>query len=396
MFETLQTLNPDPILGLMAAFRQDANPSKVDLGVGVYKDEVGHTPILACVKAADAAHRAEETSKTYVGPTGDPDFNHGIEQLIFGTDSHVFAERRLRTLQAPGGCGALRIAAELINRAKTAAAIWVSDPTWANHVPLLGDASLEIKVYPYYDAAHQALNADAMLAALEKIPATDLVLLHGCCHNPCGVDLSPQHWDQVAEIAVRRGFTPFVDLAYLGLGTGLDEDAYGVRKLASVVPELLVASSCSKNFGLYRERVGALSLLLPNPAQADLVYGQVQNVARGVYSMPPNYGGALVGRILREPQARAAWALELGTMRDRINDLRAQLAGKFRARLHTDRFDFIPRQLGMFSFLGLGRDQVQRLKNEYSIYMVDSSRINVAGVNQANIDYFCDAVCAVL
>lgn len=396
MFETLQTLNPDPILGLMAAFRQDANPSKVDLGVGVYKDEVGHTPILACVKAADAAHRAEETSKTYVGPTGDPDFNHGIEQLIFGTDSHVFAERRLRTLQAPGGCGALRIAAELINRAKTAAAIWVSDPTWANHVPLLGDASLEIKVYPYYDAAHQALNVDAMLAALEKIPATDLVLLHGCCHNPCGVDLSPQHWDQVAEIAVRRGFTPFVDLAYLGLGTGLDEDAYGVRKLASVVPELLVASSCSKNFGLYRERVGALSLLLPNPAQADLVYGQVQNVARGVYSMPPNYGGALVGRILREPQARAAWALELGTMRDRINDLRAQLAGKFRARLHTDRFDFIPRQLGMFSFLGLGRDQVQRLKNEYSIYMVDSSRINVAGVNQANIDYFCDAVCAVL
>ena len=302
----------------------------------------------------------------------------------------------MRTLQAPGGCGALRIAGELINRAKAGAAIWVSDPTWANHVPLLGDAGLEIKIYPYYDAAHQALNADAMLTALDKIPATDLVLLHGCCHNPCGVDLSPKDWDQVAEITVRRGFTPFVDLAYLGLGTGLDEDAYGVRKLASVVPELLVASSCSKNFGLYRERVGALSLLLPNPAQADLVYGQVQNVARGVYSMPPNYGGALVGRILRDAQARAAWALELGTMRDRINDLRTQLAGKFRARLHTERFDFIPRQLGMFSFLGLGREQVQRLKNEYSIYMVDSSRINVAGVNQANIDYFCDAVCAVL
>jgi aspartate aminotransferase len=396
MFETLQTLNPDPILGLMAAFRQDPNPRKVDLGVGVYKDEAGHTPILDCIQIADAAHRAEETSKTYVGPTGDPDFNRGIEQLIFGADNPIFADRRVRTLQAPGGCGALRIAAELINRAKAGAAIWVSDPTWANHVPLLGDAGLEIKIYPYYDAAHQALNADAMLTALDKIPATDLVLLHGCCHNPCGVDLSPKDWDQVAEITVRRGFTPFVDLAYLGLGTGLDEDAYGVRKLASVVPELLVASSCSKNFGLYRERVGALSLLLPNPAQADLVYGQVQNVARGVYSMPPNYGGALVGRILRDPQARAAWELELGTMRDRINDLRAQLAGKFRARLHTERFDFIPRQLGMFSFLGLGREQVQRLKNEYSIYMVDSSRINVAGVNQANIDYFCDAVCAVL
>jgi aspartate aminotransferase len=396
MFETLKALNPDPILGLMAAYRADPNPKRVDLGVGVYKDEAGHTPILDCVKTADARHREAETTKTYVGPPGDPDFNAGIEGLIFGAEHTQLKAGFIRTVQAPGGCGALRIAAELINRAKPGAAIWVSDPTWANHVPLLGDAGLEIKYYPYYDAASQGLKTDAMMSALREIPAGDLVLLHGCCHNPCGVDLKPAEWDAVAALAVERGFTPFVDLAYLGLGTGLEEDAYGVRKLAASVPELVVASSCSKNFGLYRERVGALSLLSPNAAQTDIVYGQIQNVARGVYSMPPNYGGALVGRILKDAALTAAWRAELTAMRDRINGLRSQLAGKFRERLGSGRFDFIPQQLGMFSFLGLGKDQVTRLRTEYSIYMVDSSRINVAGVNQQNIDYFVDAVCRVL
>jgi aspartate aminotransferase len=396
MFETLKALNPDPILGLMAAYRADPNPKRVDLGVGVYKDEAGHTPILDCVKTADARHREAETTKTYVGPPGDPDFNAGIEGLIFGAEHPQLKAGLIRTVQAPGGCGALRIAAELINRAKPGAAIWVSDPTWANHVPLLGDAGLEIKYYPYYDAASQGLKTDAMMSALREIPAGDLVLLHGCCHNPCGVDLKPVEWDAVAALAVERGFTPFVDLAYLGLGTGLEEDAYGVRKLAASVPELVVASSCSKNFGLYRERVGALSLLSPNAAQTDIVYGQIQNVARGVYSMPPNYGGALVGRILKDAALTAAWRAELTAMRDRINGLRSQLAGKFRERLGSGRFDFIPQQLGMFSFLGLSKDQVARLRTEYSIYMVDSSRINVAGVNQQNIDYFVDAVCRVL
>ena len=300
------------------------------------------------------------------------------------------------TLQAPGGCGALRVGAELINRAKGGASIWVSDPTWANHVPLLGNAGLDIKVYPYYDGASQALKADAMFAALEQIPAGDLVLLHGCCHNPCGVDLAPADWDRVADIANRRGFTPFVDLAYLGLGIGLDEDAYGVRKLAASVPELIVASSCSKNFGVYRERVGALTLVLKNPGEVDIAFGQAQNVARGIYSMPPNYGAALVGRILRDPASTAAWKVELATMRDRINGLRSQLADKFRARLGSNRFDFIPQQRGMFSFLGLSKEQVQQLQAKYSIYMVDSSRINVAGIAQSNIDYFCDAVCSVL
>lgn len=396
MFETLKALPPDPILGLMAAFRQDDNANKVDLGVGVYKDEAGHTPIMAAVQKADALHRAQETSKTYVGPPGDAEFNQQIQQLILGAECAPLRENRARTVQAPGGCGALRVAAELINRARPGAAIWVSDPTWANHVPLLGDAGLEIRTYPYYDAAAQGLKFDAMSAALTQIGRGDLVLLHGCCHNPCGVDLDPAQWDAVAAIARQRGFTPFVDLAYLGLGLGLTEDAYGVRKLAATVPELIIASSCSKNFGLYRERVGALSIIAPSVAEADVVYGQVQNVARGIYSMPPNYGAALVGRILADPALRRNWDAELTQMRDRINTLRAQLASKFKQRLGSTRFDFIPKQRGMFSFLGLSKDQVQRLKKEYSIYMVDSSRINVAGINQKNIDYFCDAVCAVL
>lgn len=396
MFETLKALNPDPILGLMAAYRQDSNTHKVDLGVGVYKDEAGHTPIMASVQRADAEHRAAETSKTYVGPPGDAEFNQQIQALIFGANNQAHIDNRVRTVQTPGGCGALRVAAELINRARPAATIWVSDPTWANHVPLLGDAGLEIKTYPYYAAAAQGLKVDAMLTAFEHIPAEDLVLLHGCCHNPCGVDLDPSHWDAIAALAVKRGFTPFVDLAYLGLGLGLNEDAYGVRKLAATVPEMLVASSCSKNFGLYRERVGALSIVSPTVAQAEVVYGQVQNVARGIYSMPPNYGGALVGRILNDPKLRTQWDRELTEMRDRINNLRAELAQKFATRLKSQRFDFIPRQRGMFSFLGLSTEQVQLLKTKYSIYMVDSSRINVAGINSRNIDYFCDAVCSVL
>ena len=396
MFETLKALNPDPILGLMAAYRQDSNTHKVDLGVGVYKDEAGHTPIMASVQRADAEHRAAETSKTYVGPPGDAEFNQQIQALIFGANNQAHIDNRVRTVQTPGGCGALRVAAELINRARPAATIWVSDPTWANHVPLLGDAGLEIKTYPYYAAAAQGLKVDAMLTAFEHIPAEDLVLLHGCCHNPCGVDLEPSHWDAIAALAVKRGFTPFVDLAYLGLGLGLNEDAYGVRKLAATVPEMLVASSCSKNFGLYRERVGALSIVSPTVAQAEVVYGQVQNVARGIYSMPPNYGGALVGRILNDPKLRTQWDRELTEMRDRINNLRAELAQKFATRLKSQRFDFIPRQRGMFSFLGLSTEQVQLLKTKYSIYMVDSSRINVAGINSRNIDYVCDAVCSVL
>ncbi|MGH8597049.1 MAG: aromatic amino acid transaminase, partial [Gammaproteobacteria bacterium] len=333
---------------------------------------------------------------TYVGPTGDVDFNQQMQALVFGAEHAALHAERVRTVQAPGGCGALRVAAELINRARPGAAMWVSDPTWANHVPLLGDAGLEIKVYPYYDAETQSLKADALFTALAQMRVGDLVLLHGCCHNPCGVDLNESQWDRVAEIAADRGFTPFIDLAYLGLGSGLTEDAYGVRRVAASVPEVIVASSCSKNFGLYRERVGALSIVSPTAAEADIVHSQMQNVARGIYSMPPNYGAALVGRILADPVLRRDWDAELTAMRDRVNGLRELLARKFQARLSSNRFDFIPRQRGLFSFLGLSKEQVRHLQTDFSVYMVDSSRINVAGINAENIDYFCESVCKVL
>ncbi len=396
MFERLPALAPDPILGLMAAYRNDPNEKKVDLGVGVYRDETGATPILDCVKRAAAIHSAHEKSKSYVGPLGDAQFNEQITALILGHEHQTLGAERVATVQAPGGCGALRLGAELIARAKPDAKIWVPDPTWANHVPLLGNAGLTIATYDYYDATSQALRAEAMLTALGEVPAGDLVLLHGCCHNPCGVDLTPQQWGAVADLAVAQGFTPFVDLAYLGLGTGLSADAHGVRELAQRVPELVIASSCSKNFGLYRERVGALSIVASSANERRTVLSQMQNVARGIYSMPPNYGAALVGLILTDSQLTTAWQAELTVMRDRINGLRTDLAGRFRDLTGSQRFDFIAHQQGMFSFLGLSKEQIERLRAEFSVYMVDSSRINVAGLNRSNIDYFCAAVRAII
>jgi len=396
MFETLPALPADPILGLMAAFREDPNERKVDLGVGVYRDDNGDTPILAAVAKAQARHNASETTKTYIGPPGEAEFNTRMQELLFGAAHPTVAAGRVASAQTPGGCGALRVAAELVNRAKPGARIWVSDPTWANHIPLLGDAGLTIATYPYFDRATSGLRFDDMIATLNTAEPGDLVLLHGCCHNPCGVDLEPEHWARVAELALARGFTPFIDIAYQGLSTGLEEDAYGVRFMAAEVPELLVASSCSKNFGLYRERVGCLAIVSRDAAETKTVLSQMLNVIRGIYSMPPNHGGAIVRTILGDPELRHEWDAELRGMRNRINGLRDQFATKLAERLGHGRFDFIRRQRGMFSFLGIDQTQVARLRDEYSIYMVDSSRVNVAGLNAKNIDYVCDAIAAVL
>jgi len=396
MFETLPALPEDPILGLMTAYRQDPNPHKVDLGVGVYRDDDGNTPILECVLAAQRRHNDLETTKSYIGPPGDADFNVSMQRLLFGGDHAALSDQRVCSAQTPGGCGALRVAAELVNRAKPAARIWVSDPTWANHVPLLGDAGLTIETYPYFDRASSGLRFDEMMETLKHVNTGDLVLMHGCCHNPCGVDLDRDQWAAVADLALERGFTPFIDIAYQGLSTGLDEDAYGVRLLAEKVPELLVASSCSKNFGLYRERVGCLALVSSDAAAAKTILSQMLNVIRGIYSMPPNHGGAIVKTILNDPELTRQWHAELAQMRGRINDLRDQFATKLATRLDGDRFDFVRRQRGMFSFLGIDTDQITSLRKDFSIYMVDSSRINVAGLNSHNIDYVCDAVASML
>lgn len=396
MFTALESYPPDPILRLLADFRADPNPHKVDLGVGVYKDETGHTPIMGAVKAAEARVFAGEDTKSYIGPAGVPEFNVAIKDLIFGPQHPVLAEGRVATVLTPGGCGALRVGAELLKRAAPETTVWVSDPTWANHIPLLGNAGLRIREYPYYDREHSVLRFDAMLSALAEAGARDVVLLHGCCHNPCGGDLSLEQWRAAAELAEKRGFLPFVDLAYQGLGDGLDVDAQGLRLLAERLPEMLVASSCSKNFGLYRERVGSLSVLGQNAQRAEITVSHVNNIVRGIYSMPPSHGGAIVAEILNDPALAQQWRDELDVMRDRINGLRKLLNNKLHARGVDRDFSFVERERGMFSFLGLSADQVTRLIDEYSIYMVNSSRINVAGLSQANADYVVEALATVM
>ena len=396
MFAALQAYPPDPILRLIAEFRADPRPDKVDLGVGVYKDELGRTPIMAAVKAAEHRILEAEDSKAYIGPAGVPEFNAAIQRLVFGGGHPVLAASRAAPVLTPGGCGALRVGAELLKRAAPDTTIWVSDPTWANHIPLLGNAGLRIREYPYYDRQSSSLRFDAMLTALAQAGAGDVVLLHGCCHNPCGADLDGEQWRAVAELAEQRGFLPFVDLAYQGLGDGLDADAAGLRLLAERVPELLVASSCSKNFGLYRERVGSLSVIAGNEPEASAAVSHVNNIVRGMYSMPPSHGGAIVAEILGDDALQQEWRAELDGMRERINGLRRLLNEKLRERNVARDFSFIERERGMFSFLGLSEAQVARLIADFGLYMVNSSRINVAGISQTNVDYVADALAAVL
>ncbi|PCH62745.1 MAG: aromatic amino acid aminotransferase [SAR86 cluster bacterium] len=396
MFQSLATLPADPILGLMSAYRADTNPGKIDLGIGVYKDELGNTPVMAAVKLAEAQLLESQTSKSYVGPSGDAKYNEAVAELIFGSELKASLGGRRLTAQAPGGCGGLRLAAEFVKKANPNTTVWVSDPTWANHIPLLGSAGLNIEKYPYYDYASHSIKFDEMMACLSKAGKDDLVLLHGCCHNPCGADLNQSQWQDIKELALKNGFTVFIDLAYQGLGDGLEEDVYGVRLLAAALPELIVVSSCSKNFGLYRERVGAITIICDSDAAAASASTQVATIARGMYSMPPDHGATIVQMILNDTQLRANWNAELTGMRDRINTLRTKLTQQIAVAGIDQDFSFIEREKGMFSFLGVNVDQVQTLVNDYSIYLVDSSRINVAGVNDANIAYLAESLATVL
>lgn len=396
MFDHLNNLPPDPILGLLASYRADENPNKIDLGVGVYKDESGHTPVLQAVKEAETRLLQAEETKAYIGPAGTPGFNSAMQELILGAEHPALLANRVRSAQTPGGCGALRVLAEFANRAKAGATIWVSDPTWANHVPLLGNAGLKIESYPYYDRATSSLKFDAMVETLKNVGEGDLVLLHACCHNPCGADLSREQWKVIVEMAQKQGFTPFIDMAYQGFGDSLNDDAWGLRLMAESVPELLVAASCSKNFGLYRERVGLAMAIYSDTAAADKGQSQLLNVVRGNYSMPPSHGAAIVEAILTDAGLRANWEAELTEMRERINGLRAGLVESLTAAGAAGDFSFIHRQKGMFSFLGITPEQVESLQKEYSIYMVDSSRISIAGLSQVNMEYFSKAVASVL
>jgi len=396
MFQSLSALPADPILGLMTAHRADSNPLKIDLGVGVYKDERGATPVMAAVKDAEAILLNSQTTKTYIGPAGAADYNALVAELVLGESLATDLQQRRITFQTPGGCGGLRLAAEFIKRSKPDARILVSNPTWANHIPLLGEAGLQIEEYPYYDYSRHSIRFDEMINSLSTAGPGDLVLLHGCCHNPCGADLDQTQWQAVRDIALKNGFTPFVDLAYQGLGDGIEEDGYGVRLLAESLPELVIVSSCSKNFGLYRERTGSLTVLCETTQSMQASASQIASIARAIYSMPPDHGAAVVATILADVALHDNWLQELAVVRNRINKLRSQLVNALKAKGVARDFSFIEKEKGMFSFLGISVDQVQTLIRDYSIYLVDSSRINIAGINDNNIDYLTDSLIKVL
>ena len=363
MFDSLQPLPPDPILGLNAAFKADNNPKKVDLGIGVYKDEDGATPVMKAVKEAEKRILDSQMTKAYVGPMGAAGYNEAVAELILGSTLKNSLGGRRITIQTPGGCGGLRIAAEFIARANPNTTIWVSDPTWANHKPLIGSAGLEFNSYPYYDYKTHSVDFEGMLSTLDKVPRGDVVLLHGCCHNPSGADLSQDQWIAIKDLALKQGFTIFIDLAYQGMGDGLEEDVVGVRLLAESLPELIVVSSCSKNFGLYRERTGAISLICRNEVSASSASTLLAAAARANYSMPPDHGAAIVQLIYEDSSLYSMWQEELKGVRDRINGLRVTFSESLKKSGTDNDFGFIQNEKGMFSFLGVTQSQIQELIN---------------------------------
>jgi aspartate aminotransferase len=394
LFQQLERLISDSILGLMAKYRADPVEQKVDLGVGVYRDLSGNTPILDCVRRAEKEVLAAQTTKSYVSAAGREEFNSAVEELVLGAAHATRRDRRARTLQTPGGCGALRVGAELIKAAAPNAVVHMSDPTWGNHAPLLGDCGLKLERYPYYDAATHELRFEAMLQRLQAAAAGDAVLIHACCHNPTGADLSPGQWQAVADLLERRRLVPFLDLAYQGFGSSLDQDAAAVRMLVERVPEALIAVSFSKNLGLYRERVGGLIVISENAARADAVNSHMLHIARSIYSMPPDHGAAIAARILAQAPLRREWLQELDAMRTRIQDMRSLLAKRLQEVTGDDSFDFIRTQHGMFSLLGVSREAVERLREKHHIYMTADSRMNLAGIMPDNVTYVAEAFAA--
>ncbi|TGT73184.1 aspartate/tyrosine/aromatic aminotransferase [bacterium M00.F.Ca.ET.159.01.1.1] len=393
MFETLQPAPADKILALIGLYRNDPRPGKVDLGVGVYKDIDGRTPVMRAVREAEKRLLASQDTKTYLGLAGDTGFNAAMIKLAFGDKADL---SRIRAAQAPGGSGALRLVAELLQRTRPGATVWLSDPTWPNHPPVMRAAGLQVRDYPYFDAASGAVRFDEMLAALKIANSGDVVLLHGCCHNPTGANLDATQWVKVADVLLERGLLPFVDIAYQGFGEGLDADAAGLRLLAEWVPEMVVASSCSKNFAVYRDRVGAAMIMAKDGTQADVAMSQMLAAARALYSMPPDHGAAAVRMVLEDANLRKDWETELEEMRLRMLRLRVAFAEALRRQSNSDRFDFVASHRGMFSRLGLTEAKVERLRTEHAVYMVGDSRINVAGLPEVGMDDLAKAIVSVL
>jgi len=397
MFSSLPLAPPDAILGLAEAFKHDPNPKKINLSVGVYKDEQGNTPILACVKEAERRLLASEKSKGYLSIEGHPEYAQRVQELLFGAGHEVLKSKRAITAQTPGGTGSLRVAADFLKKHFPQAKVWLSKPTWANHAAIFTAAGQQTDTYAYLDASGRGLDFTAMLAALKKIPAGDVVLLHACCHNPTGIDPTPAQWKEIAQVVQAQKVLPLIDFAYQGFGDGLVEDAGGLRELAIPGQELLICSSFSKNFGLYGERVGALTVVAADADSAHRTLSQVRTTIRSNYSNPPTHGAAVVATILGDAGLRQQWEQELAAMRERIHAMRRLFVETMRRKAPAQDFGFLANQKGMFSFSGLSNLQVDELRTKHALYVVgNGGRINVAGMTKENMEPLCTAIVAVL
>jgi aspartate aminotransferase/aromatic-amino-acid transaminase len=396
MFQDIQAAPPDAILGISEAFRSDSNPDKINLSVGVYQNSSGMTPKLRSVQQAETKMLEEDTGGGYLPIDGLPQFGKLVVELLLGADHSLIQQGRVATIQTPGGTGALRVAADFISRNLPSRRVWMPNPTWANHANIFNAAGLETTTYAYYNGEDYSLDFPAMRNSLEKIPRGDVVVLHACCHNPTGVDLDQAQWRQIASAIAEQGLLPIVDFAYQGFADGVDEDAFGVRAICELVPSALICNSFSKNISMYRERVGGLTAVAETPDVARAVLSQIKRAVRYNYSNPPYHGGAVVSRVLGDRVLRKQWIEELAVMRERIHEIRAAFSAKLNEIQQQRDFSFINSQRGMFSFSGLTSDQVKRLREEHSIYLVGDGRMNVAGMNRDNVEKVCQAVAAVL
>ncbi len=396
MWQNIEAAPVDSIFGLTDAFKKDQNPKKVNLGVGVYKDDTSNTPVLNCVKAAEKILLEKENSKSYLPISGDPVYAENVQKLLFGESSEVISSGRAATAQAPGGTGALRVGGDLLKKFYPGAKVWISSPTWANHKGVFSTAGFELAEYEYYNDETKDVDFAGMTARLKTIPAGDIVLLHACCHNPSGVDLNNEQWEKIADISKEKGWIAFLDFAYQGFGESVDADRYSVEQFAAAGGDFFIASSFSKNFGLYNERTGALTIVSPTAEQSAVAMSHLKSTIRVIYSNPPAHGGLVAATILSSPELYAQWLEELGTMRDRIKAMRSALVDGLVKRGVEGDFSYITRQRGMFSFSGLSSEVVDWLREHKSIYVVGGGRINLAGLTSENIDYVCDGIAEAL
>ncbi len=396
LFNAVEMAPRDPILGLNEQFAADTNPNKVNLGVGVYFGEDGKMPLLQCVQKAEKLLMEKPTARNYLPIDGIAAYDNAVKALVFGADSEPVKSGRVATIQGLGGTGGLKVGADFLRKLLPRAKVLISDPSWENHRGIFTNAGFTVETYAYYDAARRGIDFDGMLASLNAAPAGTIVLLHACCHNPTGYDLTMAQWDQVIQVVQSRNLTPFLDMAYQGFGHGIAEDGAVVGKFIAAGLQFFISTSFSKSFSLYGERVGALSVVCTDKAEADRVLSQLKIVIRTNYSNPPTHGGAVVATVLGNPELRALWEKELGEMRVRIKDMRQKLVDGLKAAGVQQDFNFITQQIGMFSYSGLTKDQMVRLRSEFGVYGTDSGRMCVAALNNQNVAHVCKAIATVL